>query len=292
MAQRSTWEGFLRLSMISVPVKAFSTTGTRDKFSFHQLHAKCKSRIRYQKVCPIHGEVPNEEIVPGYEYARDEYVVIDPKELARLKQGGERSVLIDVFVDPEAIDPVYYGERSYYLTPDGRSGEKPFAVLHRAMTTAGRYGVGTILLSGREHAVLVRPLGRLLAVTLLHFADAVRTPSAYEAEVPDAEVSTEELRLARSLIEAATPEHFDFRKYKDEYAGKVMALIEAKAGRRKGTAPKAAEEPPVILNLMDALRQSLVEVKKPAPRRKQAGRHGRNARSRPGGRRNRAHRTA
>jgi DNA end-binding protein Ku len=263
MALRSSWDGFLRLSMISVPVRAFSASGgSRAQIGFHQIHAKCGHRIRYQKTCPIHGEVSKEEVAPGYEHAKGEYVVLDPKELKRLKEDDtERSVSIDVFVQPDALDPAYYGDRTYYLTPDGRAGEKPYAVLHRAMVEAGRYGIGTLLLSGREHAALVRPVGDLLAVTLLRFYDEVRSPEAYEAEVPDTAVSGEELRLARTLLDASSTDDFDFSRYKDDYAGKVLKLIESKGKPRKGRGRVPAGEPPVILNLMDALRQSLAKSK-------------------------------
>lgn len=267
MPLRATWEGFLRLSMIAVPVKAFAAAAAgRGSVGFHQLHAKCKSRIRYQKVCPIHGPVPAAEIVPGYEYAKNEYVILDPKELSGLKAGGERAVAIDAFIDPAALDPLYYADQTYYLVPAGRAGEKPFAVLHRAMVQAGRYGLGTILLAGRERPVLLRPLGRLLAASLLHYQDEVRLPTAYEAEVPATDVSAEELRLARTLIDVSTPKSFDFAKYKDEYAGKVMKLIEARARGKKGARVRSAEEPPAIINLMDALRESLTRAKKPGGR--------------------------
>jgi DNA end-binding protein Ku len=279
MGLRSSWDGYLRLSMISVPVRAFSASGgSRAQIGFHQIHAKCGNRIRYQKTCPVHGEVSKEEVAPGYEHTKGEYVVLDPKELKRLKEDEtERSVSIDVFISPDALDPVYYGDRTYYLTPDGRAGEKPYAVLHRAMVDAGRFGVGTILLSGREHAALVRPLGDLLAVTLLNFHDEVRAPDAYEAEVPETAVSGEELRLARTLIDASSTDDFDFSRYKDEYAGKVLKLIESKGKRKKGGGRAQAGEAPVILNLMDALRQSLAKSKGDA----HSGRHTKTRTKRP-----------
>jgi DNA end-binding protein Ku len=281
MALRPSWDGFLRLGMISVPVKAYSaTSGTGSQIGFHQIHAKCGNRIRYRKVCPVHGEVTNEEIVPGYEVTKGEYVLLDPKELRELKADPERSVSIDTFVAPGALDPVYFADRTYYLTPDGRAGEKPYAVLHRVMARAGRWGVGTMLLSGREHAVVVRPLGRLLAAGLLHFHDEVKQPGPFEAEVPEAEVSAEELRLAQALLDASTAPEFDFSAYKDQYAGKVMKLIESRAGarRRKGSAARKGEEPPAIINLMDALRQSLTNAKA-GNRGGRAGRASRRARA-------------
>jgi DNA end-binding protein Ku len=264
---RSSWEGYLRLSLISVPVKAFSASVSgRGKIAFHQIHAKCNSRIRYQKVCPIHGEVSNDEIVPGYEITKDEYVILDPKELAELRRGGDKSINIDVFIHPEAIDPMYYTDRSYYLTPDGKVGDKPYAVLHQVMSEENRQGVGTMLLAGRENIVLLRPIDGLLFITLLSYEEQMKKPSAFKDEVPDVKLSADEVRLAKTLVEETTSEEFDFGRYKDEYTGKVAEMIEAKAKGKKIVAPPAHDEP-VIVNLMDALKKSLNQTRHPGKER-------------------------
>src|SRR5947208_3034048 len=118
MAMRSSWEGYLRLNLISVPVKAFSATVSgKGRIGFHLLHSTCNSRIRYKKVCPIHGEVPNDEIVSAYEHAKDQYVVVKKEELQKLKPDADKAIDIDVFIKPADIDPVYFTERSYYLVP-------------------------------------------------------------------------------------------------------------------------------------------------------------------------------
>ncbi|HYV39644.1 MAG TPA: Ku protein [Gemmataceae bacterium] len=265
MALRSSWEGFLRLSLISVPVKAYSAAVIgRGKIAFHQLHAKCHRRIRHQKVCPIHGEVPNDEIVSGYEYAKDEYVVIDPKELAKLRPGSDKTINIEVFVQPDALDPIYFTERSYYLAPDGKAGHKPYAILHKVMADEKRFALATMVFAGRDHQVLIRPLDRLLAVTVLSYAAQVKTPSSFDDEIPRATVSSQELKLARTLVDESTADHFDFSTYEDEYTGKVTKLIEAKASGKKLVTARKNEEPHVI-NLMDALRRSLKAVKRSGP---------------------------
>src|SRR5213594_1891857 len=128
MAARSTWEGYLKLNLVSVPVKAFSAnTAGGGRIGFNQIHAKCHSRIRYKKVCPIHGEVSNDEIVSGYEYAKGQYVLIDPEELSKLRPGSDKTINIDVFIRPEDLDPMYFTDRTYYLAPDGKVGQKPYA---------------------------------------------------------------------------------------------------------------------------------------------------------------------
>src|SRR5689334_10446337 len=120
MALRTSWKGFLRLSLVSVPVRAYSAAATEHgRIHLHQLHDKCHSRIRYQKMCTIHGEVSNQEIVSGYEYAKGQYVVVDDADLEKARTPAERAISIDRFVPPDSIDPFYYDGRGYYLLPDG-----------------------------------------------------------------------------------------------------------------------------------------------------------------------------
>ena len=121
MAARSTWEGYLRLNLLSVPVKAYSATVTgKGKIGFHLIHAKCNSRIHYKKVCPIHGEVPNDEIVSGYEVADGNYVLIDKEELSKLRADADKAITIDVFIRPDALDPVYYTDAPTISRPMAR----------------------------------------------------------------------------------------------------------------------------------------------------------------------------
>jgi DNA end-binding protein Ku len=273
MALRPSWEGFLRFNLVSVPVKAYSASvSRRGKIGFHLIHAKCKSRIRYQKVCPIHGEVSNDEIVSGYEYAKGQYVLIDPAELKKLRPGADKAINVDVFILPGALDPLHYTEQSYYLTPVGTAGQKPYAVLQKVMAAENRYAVATMVFAGREHVVLVRPVGGLLVVTVLSYDAQMKKPATFQDEVPDVQVSAEEVKLARTLIEASTAEDFDFAKYRDEYTSQVKELIEAKAAGKKIVAGRTEEEPAVI-NLMDALRQSLDRAKhRPAKRQSKKAR--------------------
>jgi DNA end-binding protein Ku len=281
MAHRTAWEGYLRLNLLSVPVKAYSATvAGRGKIGFHQIHAKCNSRIRYKKTCPIHGEVPNDEIVSGYEVADGQYVLIERQELAKLKPGADKAITIDVFIRPGDLDPVYYTDRTYYLTPDGEVGRKSYAVLRKVMADDGRYAVATMVLSGRAQVVLIRPVDKLLAATVLSYDTQLKKPSEFEGEVPDVHAGSAEMKLAKSLVEASTCDEFDFGKYQDDYTERVRDLIESRAKGRKIVAERADEEP-AIINLMDALRQSLDEAKhdgkprkprkaKPAHRRRKA----------------------
>lgn len=276
MPPRSTWKGFLRLSLVSVPVKAYTANAAASSgISLHQLHEECHNRIQYRKTCPVHGEVGSDEIVSGYEFAKGQFVVISPEELDKIRTEGDRSVNIDSFIRPEQLDPIYF-DKTYYLVPDGPVGERPYAVLREAMVKGPRNAIGQVVLSNRERTVLLRPLDGLLAMTTLHYDNEVKKPSAFEDEVPGGKVSKEELELAKLLIDAKTAKDFDFSRYHDVYVEQLTKVIEAKVEGKEISAPTSPEEPRVI-NLMDALRQSVARAKeseKPAapkkPRKKVA----------------------
>jgi DNA end-binding protein Ku len=260
MAARPSWDGFLKFNLISVPVKAYTATVSgAGKIGFHLIHRDCNSRIRYKKVCPIHGEIPNDEIVTAYEYAKGQYIVVEQDERKRLRVENDKAIAIDTFIAPDAIDPMYFTERNYYLVPDGKVAQKPYAVLLEAMAEDERWAVGQVVFSGQGRVALVRPLGRLLAMTLLSYADQLKKPSAFEDEVPTADVTAEERKLARTLIEAATARKFDLADYSDEYIARLTKLLQARGkGKKVVTAPQAEE--PAVINLMDALRQSLKQA--------------------------------
>src|SRR5947209_10118203 len=130
MAARSSWKGFLKLNLVTVPVKAYTATSSGGgDIHLNQLHSVCHSRIQYKKTCPIHGEIPKEEIVSGYEYTKGQYVVIDTDELNKLRTEDDKAISIATFVGPTAIDPVYYTGKTYYLVPDGPVGQRPYALL-------------------------------------------------------------------------------------------------------------------------------------------------------------------
>src|SRR5262249_48518114 len=230
MAARSCWKGFLRLSLVAVPVKAHpaSVSGGGD-ICLHQLHAGCHQRIRYHKVCPRHGEVQSDAIVSGYEYSKDQYVVVDPAELDQLRSQADHAITIAEFIAPTALDPVYASGKSYYLLPDGPVGHKPYAVRARAMHEAGRHAIARVVLHGREQVVLVRPVERLLVLSVLHHDQQITRPACFQADLPALELPAEELKLARTLIDASTNVAFDLACYPDVYTDQLRCLIEAKA---------------------------------------------------------------
>lgn len=258
---RASWKGFIRLSLVSVPVQGHTASASGStQISLNQLHEECHSRIRYKKTCPIHGEVPNDEIVMGYEYAKDQYAVIDPDELDTLRSEADRSINIDRFVKPSEIDPIYFAGKSYYLTPDGRAGEKPYALLHRAMVDEKVYGLAQVVISNREQLVLLRPIGKLLSIAVLQYADNLKPREEFEETLNDADVSSQELKLAKTLIDATINPDAELESYEDLYNNRLAALVEAKVSGHEVVTPPQEDSPPVI-NLIDALKASLKQNK-------------------------------
>ena len=257
MATRPSWEGFLKFSLISVPVKAYTAAaGGKASVGFNLLHKGCNSRIRYKKVCPIHGEVEQSEIVSGYEYAKGKYVVVDPEEVGKLRAESDKSINIDAFVPAKEIDPLYFAGRTYYLLPTGKVAQKPYTVLQEVMGARQRYGIAQVVLSGREHLAVVRSSGDLLMLSMLSYAEQLKSPKDFEDEIVHPKISAEERKLADTLIEASTREEFDLAKYRDDYAVNLQKLVDAKVKGKRIVAERAEDEPAVI-NLMDALRKSL-----------------------------------
>src|SRR5688572_22999933 len=192
---RSSWKGYLKLSLVSVPVRGYTANVAASDIRLNQLHSECHSRIRYQKTCPVHGEVPKEEIVSGYEYAKGEYVIIEPDELAKLKGERERAVTVDAVVSQHTIDPIYFTDKTYYLTPDGAVGQKPYALIQQCLADEELQAVGRAVLFGREELVLVRPVDRLLALTALKYEAEVSHPSALHEELEKPHFRSEERRV-------------------------------------------------------------------------------------------------
>jgi DNA end-binding protein Ku len=262
MASRSVWKGFIRFSLVSIPVKAYTATVTGGGgISLNQLHKGCNSRVKYQKVCPIHGELKADEIVSGYEFADGQYVTIDPSELEKLRTPQDRAIDIAAFVKPDMLDATYYNGKTYYLLPDGPVGGKPYTLLLRVMEEEGRYAFAQVVFSGREQIVLLRPHEGLLAMTMLSYAAEIKKTDEFQPEVPKVEVSPEELKLAKSLTQAMEDDAFDFAKFTDKYTENLTKLIQAKVeGKEIVDAPQ--QDAPQVINLMEALQRSVAEAEK------------------------------
>jgi DNA end-binding protein Ku len=263
-AARSVWKGFLQFSLVSVPVKAYTAAVSGGgKIQLNQLHAECNSRIRYLKSCPVHGEVPADQIVSGYEFAKGQYVIIDPDELDKLRSPAEKAVQIRSFVERSEIPDRYFSGRTLYLVPDGLVGHKPFNLLHRVMSESGRVGFAQVVMNGREKLMLIQPVESLLAMSELSYDQELKKPADFSDEVTKVEISPDEVKLARTLTEAMAAKDFDIGAYKDTYADNLAALIEAKVQGRQVVAPPA-EEPAQVIDLMEALQKSVEATKQKA----------------------------
>lgn len=212
--------------------------------------------------------MPKEQIVSGYEYDKGQYVTFDPEELSKAKSVNDRVVTIDKFVPAGGVDPAYFSGRTLYFVPSGPAGRQPYGLLHETMSHLQRWGIARLVLSGHDEVGVVRPIGKLLAITVLHQAREVKPTTAFAAEVEDVRVSAEERQLAETLVNASTAEKVDLSQYVDHYAERLQKLVETKAKGKKVRTPAQKEEP-TILNLMDALKKSLGKVAredKPVPR--------------------------
>lgn len=268
MALRPIWKGNVRFSLVSIPVEAFTAAEVAEDIRLNQLHNECHSRIRYKKVCPIHGEVSNDEIVTGFEYEKDKYVVVDRDEVERGRKPQDRAIQIETFVSPNEIDPMYYAGQTYFLVPAQGGAEKPYAVFREAMKKVDRYGMATVALHGREHVAIVRPVDNLLTMTLLHYKTEIRSPALMRDEVPPAKVNAQELKLAQQLIQATTDKKFDLAQFHDHSNEQLRDLIETKIQGKQVVIPEQSEDDVPVINLMDALKKSVQKSKHPSPAKK------------------------
>jgi len=254
MAPRAIASGTISFGLVSVPVKLFSGTQSKS-LSFNMLHAKDHSRLKQQYVCQTCGEVVERDAtVRGYEYAKDQYAVLNAEELKALDQQSDQSIEIEEFVPIASVDPIYF-EKTYLLGPD-KGGNKAYRLLREAMRAAGRGAVARFSTRGRQQLVLLREAQGGLMMHALFYADEVRDFSEVERG-DEVTLKPGELELAVQLIEQLASSEFDPKKYKDEYREQAMALIEKKvAGEEIAVGPARAAKGQII-DLMEALKASL-----------------------------------
>jgi DNA end-binding protein Ku len=265
MAVRPTWRGFLKVSLVNIPVKVFPATESAATISFNQLHAECQTRIQQKRWCPhCEREVPNTELVKGYEFEKGRYVIVNDDDLQKVRVESTRVINLQQFTDDTAIDPIYV-DRAYYLAPDGGMAAEAFAVMREGM--AGKAGIGKVALYGREYLVAIRPQKKGLVMYTLHHDAEIRSIDQIEelSSVPT-KVKPEEMKLAKQVI-ATFDSELDLKEYKDEYREGLRKIIDAKIAGEEVVAPEV-QEPPKVVDLMEALRRSLdsvsTEKKKPA----------------------------
>jgi len=257
MAARPTWKGYLKISLVNIPVRVFPATDAAATISFNQLHRECRTRIQQKRWCPTcEVEVPNTDLVKGYEFEKGQYVVLDDEDIAKVRPESTRVINVVQFADASLIDPVYV-ERPYYLAPDGNVAAEAFAVVREGM--AGKAAVGKLALYGREYLVAIAPRENGLVMYTMRHASEVRAMSSIdELKLVPAKIKPDEIKLARQVI-GNFETGGDLTQYKDEYQEQLRKMIDAKVEGKEIVGP-AEEETPKVVNLMEALRQSLERV--------------------------------
>ena len=260
MAARSIASLTVSFGLVSIPVKLFSATEASRAISFNLLHKACGSRLKQQYIC-IKEEVPvaREDMVKGYEFAKDQYVIFSPEELKALEEAGTHMAEITEFVPIDAVDPVYF-DKAYYLGPD-KGGAKPFALLASALRESKRCALGRWAARGKQYIVMIRPVEDGLVMQQLLYAGEVR--SIKDLEIPKTEVKDAELKLAKQLIEQQASDTFDPTAYTNEVAARIEAAVQKKVEGEEITLAEAPEGGAQVIDLMEALRASL-EKKAPA----------------------------
>jgi len=251
------WSGTIGFGLVSVPVKVLSATKSRD-VRFNQLEAGTGSRIRYRKVSDATGdEVPNEQIVKGYEVAPGQYVVVEDEDLKSLAPKASRMIEIEDFVDLDQIDPIFF-ENPYYLSPEPGAA-KAYRLLVEAMTQLRKVAVGRVVMRSKESLVAIRPLDGILCLETMRYADEINPADGVLPDESVPEPSQRELDMAKQLIDALTSE-FDPTKYEDQYREQLISLIEAKAAGQEIVAEPMVEEQGKVVDLMAALEASLARA--------------------------------
>jgi len=254
MAARPTWKGYLKISLVNIPIKVFPATDAGATLSFNQLHGECQTRIQQKRWCPkCEKEVPNTDIVKGFEFEKGRYVVMEEEDIEKVRVESTRVINLEKFTDDTAIDPIYL-ERPYYLAPDGPVAREAFAVIREGMQ--GKAGIGKVALYGREYLVKVQPREQGLIMYTLRHAAEIRSMEAIDelAEMPE-KVKPEEVKLARQVM-GTFEGTVDLQEYRDDYQVGLREIIDAKIEGREIVAPEI-EAPPKVVNLMEALRKSL-----------------------------------
>jgi DNA end-binding protein Ku len=254
----TVWKGHLTFGLVSFPVKLYSAARS-ESISFNQLHKSDNSRVRQVLYCAAEDKpIPRTEIVKGYEYEKDRYVVIEDEEIKKVAPQTAKVMEIQEFVKADAVDPIYL-ETSYYMAPD-EAGEKPYALLFDALKKSGYMGIAKVTMHNREHVVILRPGANGVLLHTMYFSHEIRKVDEFRTDL--SLVKEKELALAQSLVEALAAE-FEPDKYKDSYRENLLQMIESKKeGKEIVATPEPHQEK--VVDILEALKASLAVAKKPA----------------------------
>ncbi|MEO4042109.1 Ku protein [Hoeflea sp. CAU 1731] len=261
MAARPVWKGQIRLSLVSIPVELYSATKTGARISFRQIHEPSGKPVRYQKTVSGIGPIDTDEIVKGYEYEKDKYLLIDPEDVDEIKLETKKTLELVQFVDACEIPPIYFN-KPYYLVPTDELAEDAYRVVRDALRASKMAGLGQVTMRGKEYLVAVRPCGDGLLLETLHYAEEIREAEPLFSDIEDEKADEELLDVATSLIERKTSK-FDPEAFKDNYTVALRELI-ARKTRSKSTKRVETEGDSDrgsggdnVIDLMAALKKSL-----------------------------------
>ena len=270
MAPRASWKGYIKLSLVSCPVRLYPATSAGERITFNQLHKKTHNRINMKPVDPELGLVERSDLVKGYEYEAKQYIIIEDSDLEAVRIESNHTMNIEAFVDEGLVDVIYL-DAPYYVAPDGAMAEETFAVLREAMRKTGKIAIARLVLSSRERAITIGPRENGMFVCTLRNPNEVRGTAEYFGNIPVGNPDPEMLNLAEALIKQKETT-FDPKNYEDRYEVALMSMIREKL---KGHKPiiAAAPERGNVINLMDALKASLSQsqAKPPAKSKSKAG---------------------
>ncbi len=260
MPARSLANATISFGLVSVPVNLYSSAESKSSVSFNMLHKKCGGRLKQQYICPKDNNevVERTDTVKGYEFAKDQYVILSSEELKALEEKSTNMIDVIEFI-PLAQVQREYVDKVYYLGPD-KGGDRAYRLLTEALMETGRAALGQYASRGKSYLVLLRPVNGILAMEVLHYADEVR--STNEVPVPEGEVKAQELALAKQLIAAASNDNFEPSKYKDTVRDRILETIQKKVDGQDITSDTPAESGSKVIDLMEALKASLANAKK------------------------------
>src|SRR5262245_48740903 len=266
VAPRAYWKGYLKLSLVSCPLAMYPASSEREKISFHQLHKQTGNRIRYKKVDAETGrEVEADDIVKGYEVSKGEYIELEPEELEAIALESKRVIEIETFVPKADIDELYLNN-PYYIVPEGEVGQQAFAVIREAIRKEGMVALGKVVFTSREHVIAIEPRNKGLMGVTLRYPYEVRGEKSYFDDIEAEKIPKDMLDLASHIVDTKRGE-FDPSTFEDRYEEALKGLIRKKQKGEKIEPPKEAK-PSNVINLMEALRQSVNAEKKGGEQRK------------------------
>lgn len=256
---RTMWKGFLRLSLVTIPVRMVTATQSANEIRFHQIDRTSNQRIRYQKVVPGKGEVDKDDIVRGYEVEPGKYVLLEDEELDAVKIESAHTIELTQFVEACEIDPLYF-EKPYYLLPDGDVAEEGYRVIRDALRTMGRVGIGQQAVRGRENLVTVHPAGNGLLLEVLRYEEEIKEADDIFAGIGSKQLRGDLIEMAQELIERRT-QPFDPDRYENHYAQALRDLVQRKIETGRSVSVEEEEEsgPGTVVDFMEALRRSVAK---------------------------------